>query len=164
MIFPRMNDPIVRHAKIDTGKVNPLLKFTSLACALVLLTACEVPQAPNAIADTTIDDSFPEFSLDWENGQSLVYRVGIFETDGTYDICSAAQNIRSGQDRQALNALKVTVNGQTLMRGLEWARIYPDRDVLDGKAAACRATDVRVVANARFDVELTKTSIVRDRF
>ncbi len=141
-----------------------MLKHASLATALALFIACDVPPASNAIADVTVDESFPELSLDWENGQSLIYRVGIFETDGTYDICAAAQNIRSGQDRQALNALKVTVNGQTLMRGLEWARIHPGRDGLDGKVAACRATDVPVVANARFDIELTKDSFVRDRF
>ena len=141
-----------------------MLKNASLVCALALLTACEVPQNSNAIADANVDESFPELSLNWTNGQSLIYRVGIFETDGTYDICAAAQNVRSGQDRQALNALKVTVNGQTLMRGLEWARIHPGRDGLDGKAAACRTTDVPVVSNARFDVELTKDSFVRDRF
>ncbi len=141
-----------------------MFKYAYLASVLMLLAACEPSQNANAIADATIDDRFPELSLDWENGQSLKYRVGIFDGGGTYDICAAAQNVRSGQDRQALNALKVTVNGQTLMRGLEWARVYPGRDGLDGKSAACRATDVPVVADARFDVELTKDSFVRDRF
>ena len=91
------------------------------------------------------------------------YRFGLLEDEGTYVVCAAAQNVRGSQGRRVLSALKVTINGDTLQRGLGWARVYPGNASLNGQAAACRKTAYPLVDNPQIGVELTQTQFGRER-
>ncbi|MEL6682517.1 MAG: hypothetical protein AAFQ09_07705 [Pseudomonadota bacterium] len=141
-----------------------MYKYIFLGLGAFALVGCELSASSQAVDDATIDETFVPLSLNWQNGPTIDYRVGIFEEQGAYIVCAAAKNVRAIEDRQILNAVRLTVNDDTLIRGLEWARIYPGGQELDGQAAACRKTDVAVVEDPEFDIELTRTTFIRNRF
>lgn len=139
-------------------------KLTFAALALVGLAACADTQNITTVASRTIDDSFGGGQLNWDTGVGIPYRLGVFNDEGTYVICAAVQNIRRGEDRQVVGAMKVTANGQALVRSLSWAPQYPGTGDLNGRQADCRKTLVPVQDNARISVELTKTTFNRQGF
>jgi hypothetical protein len=140
-----------------------LFRIAFSALSIVLVTACGTPQTGTTVPDVTIDDSFGRPFLTRNDGVKLPYRVGIIEDQGTYLVCVAAQNIRTAQERKVLAALKVTINGETLIRGLGWARTYASIGDLNGQQAACRKTLVPIVDDPQIGIELTKTSFSRER-
>ncbi|MEJ6401280.1 hypothetical protein [Yoonia sp. 2307UL14-13] len=131
--------------------------------AVAVLSACGESQSGTLFPDATIDESFSTNTIRRDDGVVTPYRLGILTDEGTYVVCAAAQNIQGSQGRQVLAALKVTINGDTLQRGLGWARSHPGNTSLDGRPAACRKTTYPVVENAQIGVELTQTTFGRER-
>jgi hypothetical protein len=125
------------------------------------LAACAAPQSGTYVPDAVIDDDFVRATLERNDAYTIPYRVGIFESDGNYVVCAAAANIKNQFQLDYLAALKITVNGQTLQRGLRWARAYSSPGDLNGKAAACRVTTVPVMENGELGIELTQSTFRR---
>lgn len=132
------------------------MKKIVLALALGALAACVEPQTENPqSADRVIDSSFVQSALTTRD-RRINYAVHIFEENGFYGVCAAANSITRFEDRQALGALDVTVNGRKLADGIGWGNQYREDQDLTGRLASCRLSNVRVVADPAFDIKLTR--------
>ena len=134
-----------------------MFRKTCVVIGLAFLAACAESQSGVFAPDRTIDEGFGEGELTWDRGFRVRYRLGLFEENGNYLICAATQNVRSNEDRQLLAAMKIVADGQTIQRGLGWARSYPTLASIDGEQAACRLTTFPVSPDPEISVELTKT-------
>ena len=139
-------------------------KITITAVAIAGLAACTAGQTITTTSSRTIDDSFFGSALEWSNGVEIPYRFGVFEEDGFFVVCAAAQNIRRGEDQKILNAMKVSADEQVLVYNIRWAPRYPGTGDITGREANCRKTEVPFDPSARVSMELTQTSFRREGF
>ncbi len=127
--------------------------------AIALSASAVLPQSGETIAPILVSPDFAPFTSRWQGGRreiTVYLNVGVY--DGFYAVCAATTGVRTNDDRRAIQAHKLTLNGQTILRSFAWAPNYRTNTIPLGREAQCRRTEARVVANPVFDIELTRRS------
>jgi len=135
-----------------------LNKVIIAAAVTSLLGACSEMQTADSLPPIPVDNRFFAVPFNWDDGRSVTLNVAILNDKENFVVCTAAQGVRDGNDLRALGATNITLNGRTMIAGMQWARAYPGRGSIEGQLANCRRTNSPIVSNPDFDFSLSRTS------
>ena len=134
-----------------------MFRTTWIIAAVLTLAACNVPGPTRIeVGDRPVDASFATGEVSGRGGSiALQYALGIFNYQGEYAVCAAANNVDRSVQQRIMRAIDVTADGAVIVKGLDWAPQYSVPSLV-GSTARCVATGVAASEDPEFDVKLSQ--------